>query len=52
MLENKGTIEWANSLREPFSALSQDLLTRHKLLVAEFLEQNYDIVSTNDRRTL
>lgn len=23
----------------------QDLLTRHKLLVAEFLEQNYDVVS-------
>ena len=24
---------------------SQDLLTRHKVLVAEFLEQNYDAVS-------
>lgn len=28
-----------------FYAILQDLLTRHKVLVAEFLEQNYDAVS-------
>lgn len=30
---------------ECFHLYSQDLLTRHKVLVAEYLEQNYDAVS-------
>lgn len=33
-----------------FLCSPQDLLTRHKLLVAEFLEQNYDVVSIKARR--
>lgn len=36
-------VKWY-SLHFSFFFYTQDLLTRHKVLVAEFLEQNYDAV--------